>query len=254
MKLWKNVAFILLYAVLLLGTGFLGGALFVKNRITSKQQVIPDQMLAVEEAEALSPENNHVKQNVILTKEQENALVDPVNAGQVLVSSSDTAVGISQSALSEEVMTHAVTLNADTAYVLEETDLRDQSVVETRWSLPVKYIGMDRQGFLEAMEVYEAAPPLQELERGFVGLEVLSFSEEEVVVQMNYDYVEPSQSFYLMVRNNFIVVCLEDQKTIYMETGILLKDLPEQLQQDIIQIMLIPDEESLYDFLENYSS
>ena len=118
----------------------------------------------------------------------------------------------------------------------------------------MKYIGMDRQGFLEAMEVYEAAPPLQELERGFVGLEVLSFSEEEVVVQMNYDYVEPSQSFYLMVRNNFIVVCLEDQKTIYMETGILLKDLPEQLQQDIIQIMLIPDEESLYDFLENYSS
>ena len=254
MKLWKNVAFWLLYPVLLLGTGFLGGALFVKYMIPVKQAPMEQQTTQEAEQAYLKSEET-VKKNDALTAEQGRELqMDPVSAGQVLVGSQADTEASAKAALPEEVVDQEVVLNADTAYVLEETDLRDQTIVETRWSLPVKYVGMDRQGFLEAMEVYEASPPLQELKQGFVGLEVLSFSEEEVVVRMDYNYVEPSQSFYLMVRNNFVVVCLEDQRTVYMETGILLKDLPEQIQQDIIQILFIPDEESLYDFLENYSS
>ena len=145
-------------------------------------------------------------------------------------------------------------LNAGTSYVLEEIDLRNDTVVETSWKLPAKYIGMNREQFLEAMELYEASPPLEELERGFVSLEVISFSPQKVVVQMNYDLMQPGSSFYLMVEDNFVVVYLEDKTTVYMDTDISLKDLPEDLQQEIIQGMYVPDEESLYDFLENYSS
>ncbi len=145
-------------------------------------------------------------------------------------------------------------LNADTDYVLEETDLRNNSVVETTWKLPAKYIGMNREEFLLAMDSYEASPPLSELERGFVDLEVLSFSRDKVVVKMNYEYVEPSNSFYLVVQDDYVVVYLDDKHTIYMHTDILLKDLPEQMQQDIIGWMYVPDEESLYNFLETYSS
>ena len=37
-------------------------------------------------------------------------------------------------------------------------------------------------------------------------------------------------------------------------TEILLEQLPEELQQEIIDMMWMPDEEALYDFLETYSS
>ena len=57
-----------------------------------------------------------------------------------------------------------------------------------------------------------------------------------------------------MVVDNYVVVYLEDRETVYMDTDILLTELPEELQQEIIQVMFIPDEESLYNFLENYSS
>ena len=63
-----------------------------------------------------------------------------------------------------------------------------KSVISTGllpWKLPDKYVGMNREQFLEAMELYEAFPPLSEMERGFVSLEVLSFSRKRVVVQMN---------------------------------------------------------------------
>lgn len=161
------------------------------------------------------------------------------------------------SAEGEETMPVASTgekLSADTEYVLEETDLVRHTVVETTWRLPPKYVGMNREQFLEAMETYGNYPPLSELERGFVGLEVLSFSRERVVVQMNYEYLQPSEGFYLAVQDNEVIVYLEDLETVYINTGILLEQLPEDVQMEIIQMMWMEDQAALYDFLETYSS
>lgn len=146
------------------------------------------------------------------------------------------------------------TLCVETEYVLEERDMEGNTTVETTWRLPDKYVGMNREQFLQAMEVYEAAPPLSEMERGFVSLEVLSFSRERVVVQKNYRYVLPSSSFYLAAYDNRVVVYLDDRETVYIETDILLSQLPEELRQEIVKMLWIEDEEALYDFLEAYSS
>jgi hypothetical protein len=39
-----------------------------------------------------------------------------------------------------------------------------------------------------------------------------------------------------------------------MNTGVSLDRLPEDIQTKIVQMMWMPDEESLYGFLEAYSS
>lgn len=146
------------------------------------------------------------------------------------------------------------TLCVDTEYVVEETDILRDSVVESVGRLPGKYVGMNREQFLKAMETYENSPPLSEQERGFAGLEVLSFSRERVVVRMDYKYVQPSSSFYLGVVDNEVIVYLEDKETVYINTGIQISKLPEDVQIDIIQMMWVENEESLYDFLEANSS
>lgn len=69
------------------------------------------------------------------------------------------------------------TLSVETEYVLEERDIEGQTTVETTWKLPDKYVGMNREQFVEAMKLYEASPPLAEMSRGFESLEVLSFPE-----------------------------------------------------------------------------
>lgn len=146
------------------------------------------------------------------------------------------------------------TLSVDTEYVLEEKDVYGDTVVETTGRLPAKYVGMNREQFVEAMEEYEAFPPLSERQRGFVGLEVRSFSRARVVVQMNYQFILPTSSFYLAAYDNEVVVLLEDKATIYIETNIRLEELPEEQQQEIINMMRIENEEALYDFLEAHSS
>jgi hypothetical protein len=71
---------------------------------------------------------------------------------------------------------------------------------------------------------------------------------------MNYKYVQPSSSFYLAAYDNKVIVYLEDKRTVYIETEILLDSLPFEIQESIMDMMWMENEEKLYDFLENYSS
>lgn len=144
--------------------------------------------------------------------------------------------------------------NADTVYLLIEKDMDTGDEVRTAMRLPEKYLGMNRELFVSCMEEYEENPPLSELERGFVSLEVARFSAAKVEVIMHYSYVKPSNNFYVVVYNGKVTVLLEDKKTVFMNTDIDLIKLPASLQQDIIQGMLISGEEQLYDFLEGYTS
>ncbi len=154
----------------------------------------------------------------------------------------------------EEAAAGSETLCVETEYVLKETNAWDHTEMETVKSLPDKYVGMNREQFLTAMDIYEKFPPLSEQERGFVSLDVLSFSRARVVVRMNYRYLQPSASFYLAAYDNKVWVYLEDMQTVYIETDIRLDSLPEKLQQSIIQIMRVESQKELYNFLENYSS
>lgn len=277
MKIWKGIGLFLVYPAIMLGIGFIGGVVCTNYFYPGRVSVEQDNVFEApsEDWQKAALENVQINDNMDSSGNQENnsdIVNEDADSGsrqstQTLPDAQSNNFSSEQSSksgvLSEELLKAAEDIQAaatmerltvDTAYILEETDVRSLSVVETSWRLPDKYVGMDRDQFIEAMEEYEAFPPLSELERGFVSLEVLSFSREKVVVQMNYEYTQPSSSFFLKVENNFVVVYLDDQETIYMYTDVLLSELPDRVQQDIINVMYIPDEESLYDFLETYSS
>lgn len=243
MKSVKNISLFVLYPLCMLMLGFYAGVETSSFFHRSESQKEPVQLFEGLPVVTSSPEEapEQDKEPMPLTD-------DSFDYGIVMEDGDAVGEG------AEEVLFSGDTLCVDTEYVLEETDVLYHTVVETVWRLPDKYVGMNREQFLQAMEVYEAFPPLSELERGFVGLEVLSFSRERVVVQMNYKYIQPSSSFYLAAYDNEVIVYLEDRKTVYIETHIPLDSLPAELQQNIIRMMWIENEEKLYDFLENYSS
>ena len=59
--------------------------------------------------------------------------------------------------------------------------------------------------------------------------------------------------YLLRELNGFVVVYLADGNTIYELTEIPLSDLPEELQQQILEGKILSTEDE-YGFLENYSS
>ena len=144
-------------------------------------------------------------------------------------------------------------VTADTRYLLEMVNLSEGTVTENEETIPVMYIGLNREELLEALSAYEDNPPLTELEQGFESIELTAFSKDRVAVCKYYKEQEP-QKFYLMVADHFIVVYEEDRSTLYMNTDILLERLPDALQREIMEGKLVASEEELYLFLESYSS
>ncbi len=145
-------------------------------------------------------------------------------------------------------------ITADTRYVVERFDLTDSSRTEEEEPLPEQYIGMNREQFVEACEVYEASPSLEDQNRGFLSMYVERFSAEEVVIRKNYESSTKPEEFYLAVENNYVVVYEADKKTRFMSTGIPVQSLSDELAEELLNFKYVGSEAELYDFLESYSS
>lgn len=63
-----------------------------------------------------------------------------------------------------------------------------------------------------------------------------------------------AEVYYLKELNGFVAVYLNDKKTVYEYTTIPLENLPQEVAKEIENGMPIASEESLYSFLEGYSS
>lgn len=147
-------------------------------------------------------------------------------------------------------------ITCDTVFVIEEYDKNTDVTAEHEEEIPGKYIGMDRESFVDAMTSYELSPPLEEQQRGLISVEVLSFSGQRVLIRKNYQVVEVPEEeiFYLVAENHYITVYKEDMQNVFLYTDICVENLPEELQEEIIQKKLISGEGALYHFLESYSS
>lgn len=73
-------------------------------------------------------------------------------------------------------------------------------------------------------------------------------------VQMTEGNAEKNNGYYLMQRDGFVIVCLQDKKTVYEYTSIEVTELPVTLQNEIKNGKYVESLQELYGFLENYSS
>ncbi len=185
----------------------------------------------------------HNKQNVSL--EEKESILPNANRKEGIIISDE---------LSIPVASKEDTITADTDYMILVKNMNTGEIKVKREELPEKYIGLNREQIMEQLNDFQANPPLSELELGFVGVDLISFSPQQLEVQMNYRFIEPVGIFYIMAYDNKVVVMLEDKKTVFLSTEISLKELPTEVQQDIMRGLFIPNEESLYDFLETYTS
>lgn len=147
-------------------------------------------------------------------------------------------------------------ISADTSFVVIEVNMADQSEKAESIPVPTYYMGMDRADFEKQLQTYDSSPSLQELQKGFQGSEIRSFSGSKVELCKFYQIQaeETDEYYYLAIFKNKVVVYKSDGKTIYMETDIPAEDLPADVMQELIQRRVVNTEEDLYDFLESYSS
>lgn len=170
------------------------------------------------------------------------------------------SAGIDAPAEAEKLQASAAddnVISADTSFVVIEVNVDDQSELAEEIPVPTYYMGMDREAFEKQIQNFDRSPSLQELQKGFQGSEIRSFSGSKVELCKFYREQKKAgeEYYYLAILNNKVVVYLADGQTVYMETDIPAEDLPSDvLQELLIQRRVVNTEEDLFDFLESYSS
>lgn len=149
---------------------------------------------------------------------------------------------------SEELIT------ADTKLIIVEHNLKSGEEIRSEHIMPTKYIGLNREKFITEMEVYEVSPALSDIKKGFRSQFVLSFSGREIVLQKNYSGNNVKLHFYIISKDNKLVVYYEDMETVFLTTDISLDNLPTNVRLEILSKKYFESEEELYNFLESYSS
>lgn len=93
---------------------------------------------------------------------------------------------------------------------------------------------------------YESIHVKQQKERGK--------TEENKASMPTEGDAKKSEVYYLKELNGFVAVYLSDQKSIFEYTSIPVDDLPESVASQIKAGLPVETTESLYSFLEGYSS
>lgn len=148
-------------------------------------------------------------------------------------------------------------ISADTSFVVIKVNVDDKSESTEEIPVPTYYMGMDRAAFEKQIENFDRSPSLQELQKGFQGSEIRSFSGSKVELCKFYQEKkeENTEFYYLAICDSKVIVYRSDGQTVYMETDISAGDLPADVLQELLtQKRVVNTEEDLYDFLESYSS
>ena len=145
-------------------------------------------------------------------------------------------------------------LRQNTEFVILEVDDELGETREEARGLPEQYVGLDLDGFLSAMEQYNKKPPLSEKQRGFTYLEVLRFSRDRVVIRKHYEKKAKETGYYLAIMEGKVVVLTGDGQSLYMDTDISVFMLPEEIREELTNMIYVEDDEALFDFLEGYTS
>lgn len=150
--------------------------------------------------------------------------------------------------------TAAGTVTPETQYVLEIYD-RDKDHLSTyERNVPAYLVGLNREGVEQYIQGYLADVPLDEFQMGLLSYEVVSFSQDKVVLRKVYDQATVPYQYYLVVERGYLVVYYADKKTVYEYTGIEAKNLPEEEQIRLAYGVFLKDQKELYGLLQGYSS
>ena len=167
-------------------------------------------------------------------------------------------INLNQMKTDEEIIKPAIQseelITADTKLIIVEHNLKSGEEIRSENIMPTKYIGLNREKFITEMELYEISPALSDIKKGFRSQFVLSFSGHEIVLQKNYSGNNIKLHFYIISKDNKLVVYYEDMETVFLTTDISLDNLPTNVRLEILSKKYFESEEELYNFLESYSS
>lgn len=142
----------------------------------------------------------------------------------------------------------------DTIVVFQNIDKKDGSITYEENVIAGKYINMTRSELEQALAEDSKVQSLSDKQKCFVSQHLELFSPEKITITRLYDSGEKQTGYYLMAVDHKIWIYQSDKTTVYFKTDMKLEDVPEKVQDEIINGKYMNSEIDIYHFLESYSS
>lgn len=141
-----------------------------------------------------------------------------------------------------------------TLCIMQTYDVTTGELSEETVDAPDYLLGFSREDVINYLNSYMSDVPLEEYQNGLMSYELVSFSDQKVILKKTYNKDSVPYRYCMAVRDGMVVVYYSDRKTVFEYTGILSADLPEKEQKKLNYGIFIKDDKELYGILENYSS
>lgn len=151
------------------------------------------------------------------------------------------------------VITHNTVLPTVT-YIEETYNTVTGKLDSVMRTAPGFLIGMTREELTDYVNHYMEKLSLAEYEAGLLSYEVISFSENRVVLRKTYDASKVPYKFYVSITDGMVTVFYSDMESVFEYTHIPAVDLAEEDRLALTEGIYVKDREELYSILEGFSS
>lgn len=139
-------------------------------------------------------------------------------------------------------------------YVEETYDLATKQMYSMAKTAPGFLIGMTKEELSSYLEAYMEELSLAEYEAGLIAYDIISFSEDNVILRKTYDINKIPYKYYVNISDGMVTVYYSDLKSVYEYTHIPAVDLSEEDRLALIEGIYVKNREELYSILEGFSS
>ena len=140
------------------------------------------------------------------------------------------------------------------SYIEETYNMVTGRLESVSRTAPGFLIGMTREELLAYVTDYMDKMSLPEYEAGLISYDIISFSENKVVLRKTYDASKVPYKFYVNITDGMVTVFYSDMKSVFEYTHIPAVDLEEEDRIALIEGIYVKDREELYSILEGFSS
>ena len=121
-------------------------------------------------------------------------------------------------------------------------------------TIPIAYLGLTRHELIETLQDYMLNPSVNDKAHGLIACELVEFTKQSVTIRKTYSAKNLPQRYYIVAEKGVLVIYLDNGRTLYDRTDIRLTQLPQSVQEKVMNKMRVDSAEELYDFLETFTS
>ncbi|MBQ9768262.1 MAG: hypothetical protein IJW37_09200 [Lachnospiraceae bacterium] len=115
-------------------------------------------------------------------------------------------------------------------------------------------VGMTKEELTAYLANYMDNLSIAEYEAGLLAYEIVSFSENKVILRKTYDVTKVPYKYYVNISDGMVTVYYSDLESVFEYTHIPAVDLSEENRTALIEGIYVKDREELYSLLEGFSS